>query len=162
MKTTRHPSTPQAIVLRCHVVLGAAGGIANNELARQLCTSLPTVLLWRRRFEQQGLLAILEDKHRSGRPRALTPEKEAAIVEATRNTKPHHATHWSVRSMARSQGVSSATIQRIWKAYHLQPHLVEVVGSGSLLYHEKLGLDDGESVCITVAVEEHQTQRDTG
>ena len=125
MKITRHPSTPQAIALRCHVVLGAAGGIANNELARQLCTSLPTVLLWRRRFEQQGLLAILEDKHRSGRPRALTPEKEAAIVEATRNTKPHHATHWSVRSMARSQGVSSATIQRIWKAYHLQPHRVE-------------------------------------
>ena len=125
MKITRHPSTPQAIVLRCHVVLGAAGGIANNELARQLCTSLPTVLLWRRRFEQQGLFAILEDKHRSGRPRALTPEKEAAIVEATRNTKPRHATHWSVRSMARSQGVSSATIQRIWKAYHLQPHRVE-------------------------------------
>src|ERR1700685_2464108 len=71
MKITRHPSTPQAIALRCRVVLGAAGGIANNELARQLCTSLPTVLLWRRRFEQQGLLVILEDKHRSGRPRTI-------------------------------------------------------------------------------------------
>jgi len=125
MKITNHPSTPQAIVLRCRVVLGAAKGIANNELARQLSTSLPTVLLWRRRFQQQGWLAILEDQHRSGRPRSLTPEKEAAIVEATRNTKPHHATHWSVRRMARSQGVSSATIQRIWKAYHLQPHRVE-------------------------------------
>ena len=112
-------------MLRCRVVLGAVKGIANNELARQLSTSLPTVLLWRRRFQQQGLLAILEDKHRSGRPRSLTPEKEAAIVEATRNTKPPNATHWSVRSMARSQGVSSATIQRIWKAYHLQPHRVE-------------------------------------
>src|ERR1700688_1296682 len=125
MKITSHPSAPQAIVLRCRVVLGAAKGIANNELARQLSTSLPTVLLWRRRFQQQGWLAILEDQHRSGRPRSLTPEKEAAIVEATRNTKPHNATHWSVRSMARSQGVSSATIQRIWKAYHLQPHRVE-------------------------------------
>ena len=125
MKITDHPSTPQAIVLRCRVVLGAAKGIANNELARQLSTSLPTVLLWRRRFQQQGWLAILEDKHRSGRPRSLTPEKEAAIVETTRNTKPPNATHWSVRSMARSQGVSSATIQRIWKAYHLQPHRVE-------------------------------------
>src|SRR6202140_451102 len=125
MKITNHPSTPQAIVLRCRVVLGAAKGITNNELARQLSTSLPTVLLWRRRFQQQGWLAILEDQHRSGRPRSLTPEKEAAIVEATRNTKPHNATHWSVRSMARSQGVSSATIQRIWKAYHLQPHRVE-------------------------------------
>jgi transposase len=116
MKITDHPSTPQAIVLRCRVLLGAAKGIANNELARQLSTSLPTVLLWRRRFQQQGLLAILEDKHRSGRPRSLTPEKEAAIVEATRNTKPHHATHWSVRRMARSQGApppSSAFGRRI-------------------------------------------------
>src|ERR1700688_2054172 len=51
MKITNHPSTPQAIVLRCRVVLGAAKGIANNELARQLSTSLPTVLLWRRRFQ---------------------------------------------------------------------------------------------------------------
>jgi transposase len=87
MKITNHPSTPQAIVLRCRVVLGAAKGIANNELARQLSTSLPTVLLWRRRFQQQGWLAILEDKHRSGRPRSLTPEKEAAIVEACPSPK---------------------------------------------------------------------------
>jgi transposase len=127
MKIADHPSTRQGIVLRCRVVLGAAQGMANNELARQLSTSLPTVLLWRRRFEQQGLLAILQDKHRSGRPRSLTPEKEAAIVEATRSTKPDHATHWSVRTMARSQGVSSATIQRIWKAYHVQPHRVETL-----------------------------------
>ncbi len=122
---TRHPSTPQSIVLRCRVVLGAAEGIANHELARQLSTSLPTVLLWRRRFQQQGLLGILQDKSRPGRPRSITPEKEAAIVEATRSTKPKNATHWSVRSMARQQGVSSATVQRIWKAYHLQPHRVE-------------------------------------
>jgi len=122
---TRHPSTPQAIVLRCRVVLGAADGTANNELARQLSTSLPTVLLWRRRFRQQGLLGVLQDKPRSGRPRSVTADKEASIIEATRNTKPKNATHWSVRSMARHQGVSSATVQRIWNAYHLQPHRVE-------------------------------------
>ena len=125
VKVLRYPGTPQAIVLRCRVVLGAAEGTANNELARQLSTSLPTVLLWRRRFAQHGLLGILEDKPRSGRPRSITPENEAAIVEATRSTKPRHATHWSVRSMARHQGVSAAAVQRIWKAYHLQPHRVE-------------------------------------
>ena len=124
-KILRYPGTPQAVALRCRVVLGAAEGAANHELARQLSTSLPTVLLWRRRFLQQGVLGILQDKPRPGRPRSLTPEKEAAIVEATRNTKPRHATHWSVRSMARQQSVSSATVQRIWKAYHLQPHRVE-------------------------------------
>src|SRR5579872_3757796 len=79
MKILRYPGTPQAIVLRCRIVLGASEGTANNELARELSTSLPTVLLWRRRFVQRGLLGILEDKPRSGRPRSITPEKEAAI-----------------------------------------------------------------------------------
>jgi transposase len=125
MRIVRYPGTPQAIALRCRVVLGASQGRANRVLARQLSTSVPTVLLWRRRFMEHGLLGILEDKSRPGRPRSLTPEKEAAIVEATRSTKPRNATHWSVRSMARQQGVSSAAVQRIWKAYHLQPHRVE-------------------------------------
>jgi len=125
VKVTRYPSTPQAIVLRCRIVLGAAKGIANYQLARDLSTSLPTVLLWRRRFQQMGLAGILQDKSRPGRPRGMTPEKEAAIVEATRNTKPKNATHWTVRSMARHQGVSSAAVQRTWKAYQLQPHRLE-------------------------------------
>jgi transposase len=120
-----YPATPQSIVLRCRVVLGAAEGTANNELARQLSTSLPTVLLWRRRFVQEGLAGLVQDKPRPGRPRSLTPEKEEAIVEATRTSKPKNATHWSVRSMARVQGVSPAAVQRIWKSYHLQPHRVE-------------------------------------
>ena|ERR1035441_3154171 len=100
MRITRYSGTPQAIGLRCRVVLGASQGTANYKLARQLSTSLPTVLLWRRRFMEHGLLGILEDKPRPGRPRSLTLEKEAAIVEATRSTKPKNATHWSVRSMA--------------------------------------------------------------
>ena len=124
-KITRHPSTPQAIALRCRVVLGAADGTANHELARELDTSLPTVLLWRRRFAEQGLAGILEDKPRSGRPRSISAQKEAAIVEATRNSKPNNATHWTVRTMARHCGVSPASVQRIWKAYHLQPHRLE-------------------------------------
>jgi len=125
VRIARYPGTPQASVLRCRVVLGASQGMANRVLARQLSTSVPTVLLWRRRFMEHGLLGILEDKSRPGRPRSLTLEKEAAIVEATRSTKPKNATHWSVRSMARQQGVSSSAVQRIWKAYHLQPHRVE-------------------------------------
>lgn len=125
LKITRHPSTPQAILLRCRVVLAASEGTANHELARELGTSLPTVLLWRRRFAEQGLSGIIEDKPRSGRPRSITAQKEAAIVEATRNSKPKNATHWTVRTMARHCGVSPASVQRIWKAYHLQPHRLE-------------------------------------
>jgi transposase len=122
---SRHRNTPRGIVLRVNIVLGAAGGIANHVLARNLSTSLPTVLLWRRRYENDGLTGVLEDRQRSGRPKQISGEQEAAIVEATIKTTPKDATHWSVRAMAVSQKVSPATVQRIWKKHKLQPHRVE-------------------------------------
>src|SRR5262245_57795240 len=74
-------SVPQGIALRAKIILGAADGIANHVLARQLATSLPTVLLWRRRFQEQGLIGILEDRPRSGRPKEITPDQEAALID---------------------------------------------------------------------------------
>ena len=121
----RHRSSPLGIVLRIDIVLGAAEGLANRVLARKLSTSVPTVLLWRKRFESDGLAGILEDRPRSGRPKRISVEKEAAIVEATMKTTPKDATQWSVRAMAAAQKVSSATVQRIWKKHKLQPHRVE-------------------------------------
>ena len=122
---SRHRSTPRGISLRLNIILGAAEGAANHVLARNLSTSLPTVLLWRRRYESDGLTGVMEDRHRSGRPKQIAPAKEAAIVEATMKTTPKDATHWSVRAMAASQKVSPATVQRIWKKHKLQPHRVE-------------------------------------
>jgi transposase len=122
---SRHRSTPRGIALRLNIILGAAEGAANHVLARNLSTSLPTVLLWRRRYESDGLTGVMEDRHRSGRPKQIAPAKEAAIVEATMKTMPKDATHWSVRAMAASQKVSPATVQRIWKKHKLQPHRVE-------------------------------------
>jgi len=121
----QHRSTPQSIVLRINIVLGAAEGHANHALARELSTSLPTVLLWRRRYEAEGILGLLDDHPRSGRPKTITPDQEAAIVEATLRTQPPNATHWSVRTMAAAQQVSPATVYRIWRRHHLQPHRVE-------------------------------------
>ena len=125
LEISRHRSTPRGIVLRVDIVLGAAQGIANHVLARNLSTSLPTVLLWRRRFDSGGLAAVLEDRPRSGRPKQISAEREEAIVEATLKTTPKDATHWSVRAMAASQKVSPATVQRIWKKHRLQPHRAE-------------------------------------
>jgi transposase len=122
---SRHRATPNGVALRVNIVLGAAKGIANHVLARQLSTSLPTVLLWRRRYEAEGLAGVLDDRPRSGRPKQISPEQETAIVEATMKTTPQDATHWSVRAMAASQKVSAATVQRIWKKHKLQPHRVE-------------------------------------
>jgi transposase len=122
---SRHRSTPRGIVLRVDIVLGAADGLANRVLARRLGTSLPTVLLWRKRYESEGLAGILEDHPRSGRPKTISAEREEAIVEATLKTVPRDATQWSVRTLAAAQKVSAATVQRIWKKHKLQPHRVE-------------------------------------
>lgn len=121
----RRRSTPRGIVLRINIVLGAADGIANRVLARRLSTSVPTVLLWRKRYASEGLSGILEDRPRTGRPKGISEERETAIVEATMKTTPPDATQWSVRAMAAAQKVSSATVQRIWKKHKLQPHRVE-------------------------------------
>lgn len=111
--------------MRINIVLGAAEGIANHVLARKLSTSLPTVLLWRRRYESGGLAAVVEDRPRSGRPKRISAQREAAVVEATIRTTPRDATHWSVRTMAASQNLSPATVQRVWKKHKLEPHRVE-------------------------------------
>src|SRR5215831_16834175 len=134
---SRHRSTPRGIVLRVDIVLGAAEGIANHVLARNLSTSLPTVLLWRRRFDSGGLAAVLEDRPRSGRPKEVSAEREDAIVEATIKTTPKDATHWSVRAMAVKQKVSPATVQRIWNKHKLQPHRVQ--SSSSVMIRNLLG-----------------------
>lgn len=119
------PKTPQKVAFRAMVVLGAGDGVSNNQLAQQLSTSRPTILKWRQRFEQSGVDGLLRDAPRPGRNKQITAAQEAAIVEATLSTTPRDATHWSVRTMAQAQGVSHATVHRIWRAYGLQPHRVE-------------------------------------
>ena len=125
LQVSKLRSTPQSVALRIQIVLRAAEGIANKVLARQLSTTLPTVLLWRGRYQHEGLAGILEDRPRSGRPKEISAQQEAAIVETTLGCTPKDATHWSVRSMAKARGVSPASVQRIWKKHHLQPHRVE-------------------------------------
>jgi transposase len=122
---SRQRSIPRGILLRVNIVLGAAEGRANHVLARGLSTTVTTVLLWRNRYDAEGLAGLFSDRPRSGRPKQIPAAEEAAIVEATMKTVPPDATHWSVRAMAASQRVSPATVLRIWKKHKLQPHRVE-------------------------------------
>ena len=108
--------------MRARICLMAAEGQSNNAIAGQLGVSRPTVILWRRRFKEQGCPGISSDAPHGVSPRRLDPGKEKAIVEATLQTKPAGATHWSTRSMAHAQGVGKSTVQRIWDAHGLQPH----------------------------------------
>jgi len=115
-------NTPQKVAFRARLVLLAATGIANRRIARELSTSRPTVVLWRQRFLTEGPAALIDDAPGRGRKPGITAEKVKQIVEATLHSKPVAATHWSVRTMAEAQGVSPATVQRIWDAHGLQPH----------------------------------------
>lgn len=121
----RAPKTPQRVALRARIVLGAAAGRSVNGLAQELDVTRPTVLLWRRRYADAGVDGLLKDAPRPGRKKRIPPKKVEAIVNATLRTKPKDATHWSTRSMARAQGVSEATVRRIWDAHGLQPHRVK-------------------------------------
>ena len=118
----RAPKTPQRVALRARIVLGAAAGRSVNGLAQELAVSRPTVLLWRRRYVDAGVDGLLKDAPRPGRKKRISAKKVETIVNATLRTTPKDATHWSTRTMARAQGVSEATVRRIWKAHGLQPH----------------------------------------
>jgi transposase len=118
-------TSPQRIVMRARIVLLAAQGLANRHIAREVQSSRPTVILWRDRFAAGGVAALLEDAPGRGRPASITRAKVKRIIEAMTQTRPRAATHWSTRTLAKAQGVSHATVQRIWEAHGLQPHRVE-------------------------------------
>ncbi|MGH2692742.1 MAG: IS630 family transposase, partial [Actinomycetota bacterium] len=120
----RSRKTEQRIALRARIVLAAAKKQTTSHTARDLGISRPTVLQWRHRFAKDGLKALLKDAPRSGRPRVIDTAAVGRIIDATLHTKPTTATHWSTREMARAQGVSPATVQRIWSAHGIKPHLV--------------------------------------
>jgi transposase len=102
-------NTPQKVVFRARIVLLAAEGKANRRIAQELGTSRPSVILWRRRFQQGGTTALTEDRPGRGRKATISAARVKQIVEATLHSKPPAATHWSVRTMARAQHVSPAT-----------------------------------------------------
>ena len=117
--------TPQQVALRCQIVLAAAGGESDVAIAERLSVNRKTVILWRQRFCEQRLDALWEIAPGRGRKPTYDIHKITAIVEATLHTKPKGMTHWSCRTMAKSQGVSKSTIHNIWQAHNLKPHRAE-------------------------------------
>ena len=116
--------TPQSVALRARIVLMAGAGVSNSAIARALGVSRPTVILWRSRFTEDGPQALTETRPGRGRKPGISSAKVKAIVQATTQTTPPGQTHWSCRTMAKAQGVSPATVQRIWDAHGLKPHRV--------------------------------------
>ncbi len=114
--------TPQQVALRCRVVLAAAEGLSDYEIAAKLQSNRKTVMLWRRRFVQEGVDALWEVATGRGRKPTYGPEKIQAIVDTTLRSKPKGATHWSCRTLAAAQGISKSAVNRIWQSHNLKPH----------------------------------------
>src|SRR6478752_4248800 len=120
----RDRNTPQKVVWRARIVLLAADGQQAIAIAAAVGKSLLTVRRWRRRYVAKGVDGLLKDATRPSRVKPLAPEKIKQVVHMTLHAKPPNATHWSVRSLAKAAGISYSSVQRIWSAHGLKPHLV--------------------------------------
>ena len=107
---------------RAAIVLLAADGLENREIARRLKEDKMKVGRWRRRYAKGGLEAILKDKSRPGGIAPLAAATKSRIIRWTLKEKPEGATHWSRTSMARKAGVSPSSVGRVWAAHGLKPH----------------------------------------
>ena len=126
-------------VLTARALLLAATGMANTAIGKSVGVSPTTVSAWRQRFAEDGLAGLGAVRPGRGRKPTISDDKVAEIVRATVQDTPEGETHWSCRSMAKAQGVSPATVQRIWSALALKPHQVETFKlSNDPTFEEKL------------------------
>ena len=109
---------------RAEIVLRAAEGLNNRAISDAVGVARDTVRLWRERFAKHRLDG-LDDEPRCGAPRKIGDDRIEEIITMTLETKPTDATHWSTRGMAKASGVSTSSVQRIWRAFSLQPHRAE-------------------------------------
>jgi transposase len=111
---------------RARMILLAAEGRQDKQIAAEVSIRRQSVALWRRRFLELGIDGIEKDAPRGGRKRsARSDAKVRAIIQRTTQTRPPDATHWSTRSMARVAGTSEATVRRVWREHGLKPHRVK-------------------------------------
>lgn len=110
---------------RARIVLLAAEGKTNLEVAAELNIDRRVAARWRGRFLSGGVEGLLKDATRPGRPRTLSAEHEVEAVRVTLHEKPEQGTHWSVRTLSQRLGMSRSRVQRIWQRHGLKPHRVK-------------------------------------
>ena len=122
----RLPSVPSGLAKRARMVLLAADGMPNAQIARAVGVSRPTVIGWRDRY-QQGGIAALDDEPRSGRPPVIDEVDVVAATLVNDGRPPERLgiTHWSARFLAAELGISFASVARIWRKWRIQPHRIE-------------------------------------
>ena len=120
----RRRNSAQALAQRSRIVLLAADGLNNTQIAGRLGVYRPMVTKWRNRFAEHRLDG-LTDEPRPGQPRRITDAQVEEVIVRTLESTPRDATHWSTRSLAKEVGLTQSAVHRIWKAFGLQPHRQE-------------------------------------
>ena len=135
---SRRRTSAQAIAMRSRIILAAAEGRSNLEVADTLSISRLTVGKWRSRFLARRLDGLF-DEPRPGAPRKITDADVERVVTKVLETTPKNATHWSTRSLAKETGMSQSAVSRIFRAFALQPHRAETFKlSNDPLFVEKV------------------------
>jgi len=109
---------------RARIILMLAEGASYTQIEQRVDCTAMTVAKWKTRF-LEARLAGLRGRHRGSKPRVLTPQLEARILNWTRRAPPHGATHWSTRTLARKLGIQHTVVARAWRRAGLQPHRLE-------------------------------------
>ena len=111
---------------RARIVLLAASGMSDKDIAHKLGIDRRVAARWRARFLSSGVDGLLQDATRPGRPRtARSSVNVQQVVHVTLEQTPAGATHWSTRTLAAHLGTSASAVARIWRAHGLKPHRVE-------------------------------------
>jgi transposase len=118
-------NTPQKLVWRARIVLLSADRTGVMAIVRAVGKSKVTVGRWQERYLAKGVVGLRRDATRPGRKPPLRTETIERVVQKTLHEKPAAGTHWSIRKMARAVGLSYTSVQRIWAAHGLKPHLVK-------------------------------------
>ncbi len=119
----RGRSAPVRLMQRANIVLLAAAGQENQDIAAALHVTRQLVGRWRNRYAQQGLAGIEKDAPGRGRKATARDAMTPRIIEWTTRRKPQNATHWSTRTLAEALGTTHSMVNRVWRANGLKPHL---------------------------------------
>ena len=136
-------STSVRLRERARIVLMAAEGMTNKEIAAQLQVDANKVGRWRARVAKEGTSSIEKERARGANHGGKNTKKQAQlrseVIEATTQTTPNDATHWSCRSMARHLNTTHSFVNRVWRAHGLKPHLIRTFKlSNDPRFEEKL------------------------
>jgi transposase len=124
-KQMRGRSTPVRVAQRSRIILLAADGLQNKQIAAQMGVTPRMAALWRGRFIALGMDGLLKDAPRSGRTPSISAATVSEVIAKTTQSTPANATHWSRSTMARAMNISDSTVGRIWRANGLKPHRVD-------------------------------------